>query len=80
MFDFPASPSIGQEYTSNGVSYIWNGYGWAAMEDDTGGTGGEFVNTSGDIMTGDLIISKDTPGLGLNRVGVPDAQIRGLKD
>ena len=28
MFDFPASPTVGQTYTLNGVSYTWNGYAW----------------------------------------------------
>jgi len=35
-FNFPISPSSGQEYTSNGVTYRWNGFGWtikASVED-----------------------------------------------
>ena len=27
-FDFPASPTTGQVYTSGGVSYAWNGAAW----------------------------------------------------
>jgi len=27
-FDFPASPTVGQAYTLNGVSYVYNGYAW----------------------------------------------------
>jgi hypothetical protein len=27
-FDFPASPTNGQVFTSAGVTYVWNGYGW----------------------------------------------------
>jgi hypothetical protein len=32
MFDFPASPTVGQVYTLNGVSYVWNGYAWMAAD------------------------------------------------
>lgn len=27
-FNFPASPALGATYTSGGVTYTWNGYGW----------------------------------------------------
>lgn len=27
-FDFPASPTNGQQYVANGVTYTWNGYAW----------------------------------------------------
>ena len=27
-FDFPSSPTVGQEYTSGAITYVWNGYGW----------------------------------------------------
>jgi hypothetical protein len=27
-FNFPASPVLGSTYTSGGVTYTWNGYGW----------------------------------------------------
>jgi hypothetical protein len=27
-FDFPASPTVGQIYTANGVSYTWDGQAW----------------------------------------------------
>lgn len=27
-FDFPASPSVGQTYTLNGVTYTWDGQAW----------------------------------------------------
>jgi len=26
--DFPASPTVGQEYTSGGMTYVYNGTGW----------------------------------------------------
>jgi len=68
MFDFPSGPVPGQEYTLGGVSYVWNGYGWAVkVEEDTGGevidaynkseSDARFVNVAGDIMTGTLQIT-----------------------
>jgi hypothetical protein len=31
-FDFPASPTVGQQFSPvPGVTYTWNGYGWAAQ-------------------------------------------------
>ena len=27
-FDFPASPTNGQTYSLNGVTFTYNGYGW----------------------------------------------------
>ena len=28
-FDFPSSPTLGQEFTpASGATYVWNGYGW----------------------------------------------------
>jgi hypothetical protein len=29
--DFPANPTIGQVFTSGGISFKWNGYGWDAQ-------------------------------------------------
>jgi len=68
MFDFPSGPVPGQEYTLGGVSYVWNGYGWAVkVEEDTGGevldaynkseSDARFVNVAGDTMTGTLQIT-----------------------
>lgn len=28
-FDFPASPTVGQEYNAGPLIYVWSGYGWA---------------------------------------------------
>ena len=33
-FDFPSSPTNGQEYTSGGATYVWNGYSWAVKSED----------------------------------------------
>ena len=31
VFDLPTDPTLGDEYTSGGVTYKWNGYGWAVI-------------------------------------------------
>jgi hypothetical protein len=39
-FNFPSSPSVGQVYTYDGKSWVWNGYGWDIVTVlVTGGTG-----------------------------------------
>lgn len=53
-FDFPDFPLTGQKYTYGSISYIWNGYGWVSEPPP------DFVNVSGDTMTGQLTIR--TPG------------------
>jgi hypothetical protein len=70
MFDFPPSPALGEEYVSGGVTYFWNGYGWAAKPGDSSAS---FVDVSGDTMTGDLKITKaaDDP-IGPNIFGQRD--------
>ena len=55
MFDFANSPTIGQTVSNGGISYIWDGAKWVA----TPNSGGDFVNVSGDTMTGPLVLSGD---------------------
>ena len=60
MFDFPSNPTVGQEYTSGGVTYIWNGYGWSVGTAGSGGGGtGNYVLKTGDTMTGPLVLPAD---------------------
>jgi hypothetical protein len=47
-FDFPSSPTNGQEYTSGLVTYVYNGVGWGVKG------GGNYVSKTGDTMTGVL--------------------------
>ena len=54
-FDYPNSPIIGQTVSNGGISYIWDGAKWVA----TPNSGGDFVNVSGDTMTGPLVLSGD---------------------
>jgi len=64
-FDFPASPTLNQIYApSGGPQYRWDGNAWR-----TTAAPGIYVAKTGDTMTGDLAISKDTPALTLNRPG-----------
>jgi hypothetical protein len=49
-FDFPSSPVLGQEFTSGTSVYVWNGYGWMSKPAP------EFVDETGDTMTGALTI------------------------
>ena len=59
--DFPNSPTVGQQYTYNGVGYMFTAEGiWA-----TGLGTGVFVQKAGDTMTGLLTLSGDpTAALG----------------
>lgn len=54
MFDFPSSPTPGQEFTSASVTYVWNGQGWALKS-----SAGDFVLKAGDTMTGPLVLVGD---------------------
>jgi hypothetical protein len=31
-FDLPSAPAVDDQYTANGVTYKWNGYGWVMLE------------------------------------------------
>lgn len=47
-FAFPPNPTVGQEYTSGGVTYVWSSYGWAVKGDPK-------VSKAGDSMSGSLL-------------------------
>lgn len=74
-FDFPDYPLTGQKYTYGSITYIWNGYGWVSEPLP------DFVNVTGDLMTGQLTIR--TPGtlgqLILDNPVVTDVTTIGLK-
>jgi len=61
--DFPASPTVGQEHVSGGMTYVYNGTGWTVK----GGSTTDFVLKAGDTMSGDLTIAKDAPTVVLAR-------------
>ena len=74
--DFPASPTVGQEHVSGGMTYVYNGTGWTIK----GGSTTDFVKKTGDTMTGDLIINKDNPNIYLNKTGNPGGNINGQRN
>ena len=40
-FDFPSSPSNGQSYSANGITFVWNGSAWKRQTGATKGIKGE---------------------------------------
>lgn len=54
MIDFPASPNIGDTFTSGGLSWKWDGAKWAA----TGGAG-TYLPLAGGTMTGAMALAAD---------------------
>jgi len=57
-FDFPNTPVVDQVYTQNGVSYVWNGYGWVTGSGGSAGAG-DYVLKAGDTMSGPLTLPGD---------------------
>lgn len=57
-FDFPASPTLDQEYISGGVTFVWNGNGWL-MKGSSSINPADFVKKAGDTMTGFLLLNAD---------------------
>jgi hypothetical protein len=49
MIDFPASPTVGQEFTFAGVTWTWDGTKWLAA-----GTSPGFLPLTGGVLTGNL--------------------------
>lgn len=61
-FDFPPNPVVDQTFTSGGVLYIFNGYGWAASGSISGSPPvgpAPFVLKTGDTMSGFLTLNAD---------------------
>jgi len=67
VIDFPAAPTIGQEFDAVGFTYVWNGQGWTVKPLTADSTvdsynkvesDDRYVNITGDVMTGNLVISK----------------------
>jgi hypothetical protein len=52
MIDFPASPTLGQQFTAAGVTWTWDGTKWTAA----GLTGGPFLPLVGGTMTGPIVL------------------------
>jgi hypothetical protein len=58
-FDFPLTPTVGDEYTLNGVSYVWTGETWDVKSTTTAMT--DYVLKAGDTMTGPLVLPAAMP-------------------
>jgi hypothetical protein len=54
-FDFPAAPVLNDEYTSGGVTYVFNGQGWT-LKASGGAVTDLWVDVTGDTMTGALVM------------------------
>ena len=52
IVNFPANPSIGDQYNENGITYTWNGAAWTANGAEN--TDARYVQVTGDTMTGNL--------------------------
>lgn len=51
--DFPTSPSVGQAYTANGSTWVWNGVSWTTKNADTpyGGGGDKTFYLNDQVVT-----------------------------
>ena len=75
--DFPASPTVGQEYTSGGMTYVYNGTGWTIKGGSTTALATNAyvdaqdalkVAKAGDTMSGNLTLSKANPFVFMNNL------------
>lgn len=46
-FDFPSSPTTGQVFTQNGVTFVWNGYAWIGNAQQAGPQTEQLFDLSG---------------------------------
>ena len=54
MIDFPASPTVGQQFTAAGVTWVWDGVKWAAS-----GLSVAFLPLAGGNMSGPIVLAAD---------------------
>src|SRR5580698_1592117 len=54
MIDFPASPTVGQQFTAANVTWTWDGTKWTAA-----GISGPFLPLTGGTLTGPLALAAD---------------------
>ena len=77
MIDFPASPTVGQTFTSGGVVWLWDGVKWTS----TGAATGLYLPITGGTLTGDLILNRDPAvALGAATKQYIDNKITGVTD
>jgi hypothetical protein len=65
LLDFPASPTVGQQFTAAGVTWTWDGTKWTAA----GLSGGYLPLTAGASfpLTGNLNLAYNAPAIYLNK-------------
>ena len=54
MIDFPNSPTVGQQFTAAGVTWVWDGTKWTAS-----GLGTAYLPLAGGTMTGPVVLAAD---------------------
>lgn len=55
-FDFPSSPTTGQVFTQNGVSFVWNGYAWVGNAQQAGPQTEQFFNLAAGATNLDIAV------------------------
>ncbi len=82
MLDFPASPTIGQQYTAAGVTWVWDGVKWVASGTSGSGSfpeaptdGNAYMRSnsawsSGGTLTGSLNLSASYGGANFYATGL----------
>jgi Chaperone of endosialidase len=68
-FDFPNTPTVGQEFTSGSTTYVWNGIGWNYK------SVASYLPLVGGTLTGDLTIAKSTPVIELRKTLVSETNL-----
>jgi hypothetical protein len=63
VIDFPASPTLGQQFTAAGVTWVWDGTKWTAS-----GLGVAYLPLAGGTLTGDLNLAYANPSIELSKV------------
>ena len=59
--DFPNNPSVGQEFTGGGFTWVWSGTTWSKLAAATGGVSGDFVLTVGNSGNTTYVLDRVYP-------------------
>ena len=70
--DFPSSPTVGQTFTSGGVTWLYDGVKWTSTSAATG----LYLPITGGTLTGDLILNRDAQ-VALGAATLEQVQARG---
>lgn len=58
MIDFPANPTVGQQFVSSGTTWVWDGVKWGALG-VASSPGTEYLPLAGGVMEGPLTLAAD---------------------